>query len=151
MIRGCAMRRQIVRPLAALLIALASLGCSSVGRAIVPCPLTYADQEKEVLALVPKGTRREEVLRRLHAAGIEGSFGISQRVYYCDLWNRPGGQRWQMNIALLFDENGILYKTQVGDSQFTAERDTQKAGASAQEPASQQPAADSPYVPSPDR
>jgi hypothetical protein len=145
------MRRQIVRLLAALLVALASFGCSSVGRAIVPCPLTYADQEKEVLAVVPKGTRREDVLRRLHAAGIEGSFGISQRVYYCDLWNRPDGQRWQMNIALLFDEKGVLYKTQVGDCQITAVRDTQKAGAPAQEPGPQQPAGDSPYVPAVDR
>ena len=76
---------------AAVLIALGFVGCASLPRAIVPCPLTYSEQEKELLAIVPKGIRREEALRRLAAAGVEGSFGISHRVYYCDLWNRSNG------------------------------------------------------------
>jgi hypothetical protein len=144
----------------ALLVAVASFGCSSVGRAIVPCPLGYSDQEKEVLAVVPIGTRREDVLRRLGAAGIEGNFGISQRVYYCDLWNRRDGQRWQMNVALCFDEKGVFYKTQVGDSAFTAVRDSDAAKSPAGQQTAEQPMAspqsataqqsgfESPYVPS---
>jgi hypothetical protein len=94
------------------LLALALAGCASLSTQIIPCPLTYSEQEKEVLNVVPKGTRRDDALRKLAAAGIEGSFGISRRVYYCDLWNRPDGNRWHMNVALLFDETGRLYKTQ---------------------------------------
>jgi len=100
---------------AAVLAALTWVGCVGIPRQIVPCPLTYSEQEKELLTVVPKGIRREEVLRRLGTAGIEGSFGISRRVYYCDLWNRPNGDRWHMNVALLFDDAGKLYKTQTAD------------------------------------
>jgi len=95
-------------------------GCASISSQIVPCPLTYTEQTKEVLNVVPKGTRREEALRMLAKAGIEGSFGISRRVYYCELWNRPDGSRWHLNVALLFDEAGKVYKTQAADSEVTA-------------------------------
>jgi hypothetical protein len=101
---------------AASLIALTLTGCVSLNRGIMPCPLTYSEQEKEILTVVPKGTRRDEVLRRLAAAGVEGSFGISHRVYYCDLWNRKNGERWHINVALLFDDTGRLYRTQVAES-----------------------------------
>ncbi len=107
------MHTVFARRSAAALITLTWIGCLSIPRPIAPCPLTYSEQEKEVLAVVPKGLRREEVLKRLAAAGIEGNFGISRRVYYCDLWKRPNGERWQMNVALLFDDAGKLYKTQV--------------------------------------
>ncbi len=73
--------------------------------------------------MVPKGTRRDDALRKLTEAGIEGSFGISQRVYYCELWNRPDGSRWHLNVALLFDETGKLYKTQAADCDITASSD----------------------------
>jgi hypothetical protein len=104
---------------AAGLIALTLTGCVSLNRAIMPCPLTYSEQEKEILTVVPKGTRRDEALRRLVAAGVEGSFGISQRVYYCDLWNRKNGERWHINVALLFDDTGRLYRTQVAESDIS--------------------------------
>lgn len=105
-----------------VLLTLVVSGCASLSRQIVACPLTYSEQEKEVLAIVPKGTRREEALRRLSVAGIEGSFGTSRRIYYCELWTRPNGERWHMNVALLFDEVGKLYRTQVGDSEVSAVR-----------------------------
>jgi hypothetical protein len=95
-------------------------GCASISSQIVPCPLTYSEQTKEVLNVVPKGTRREDALRKLAAAGIEGNFGSSRRVYYCELWNRPDGSRWHLNVALLFDETGKLYRTQSADSEVTA-------------------------------
>jgi len=98
-------------------------GCASLSTQIVACPLTYSEQVKEVLNVVPKGTRREEALRKLAAAGIEGSFGISRRVYYCELWSRPDGSRWHLNVALLFDETGKLYKTQAADCEITASPD----------------------------
>jgi hypothetical protein len=98
-------------------------GCASLSTQIVPCPLTYTEQTKEVLNVVPKGTRREDALRKLAAAGIEGSFGISRRVYYCELWNRPDGSRWHLNVALLFDETGKVYKTQAADCDVTVSPD----------------------------
>jgi hypothetical protein len=98
-------------------------GCASLSTQITPCPLTYSEQTKEVLNLVPKGTRRDDALRKLAAAGIEGSFGISRRVYYCELWNRPDGSRWLLNVALLFDETGKVYKTQAADCDVTMSSD----------------------------
>jgi hypothetical protein len=118
------------------LIALTITGCVSLNRAIMPCPLTYSEQEKEILTVVPKGTRRDEALRRLAAAGVEGSFGISQRVYYCDLWNRKNGERWHINVALLFDDTGKFYRTQVeGDvSVVPEEKAGNGSGASSKSP-----------------
>lgn len=106
--------------LAAGLVALELVGCVGISRPIVACPLTYSEQEKEILTVVPKGTRREDALRRLAAAGVEGSYGISRRVYYCDLWKRPNGERWHINVALLFDDTGRLYKTQMAEADITA-------------------------------
>ncbi len=98
-------------------------GCAGLTSQIVPCPLTYSEQEKEILAVVPKGTRRDDALRKLAAAGIDGSFGISHRVYYCELWNRPDGSRWHLNVALLFDEVGRLYMTRTADCDVTRSPD----------------------------
>jgi hypothetical protein len=111
-------------------------GCAGLSTQITPCPLTYSEQTKEVLNVVPKGTRREDALRKLAAAGIEGSFGISRRVYYCELWNRPDGSRWHLNVALLFDETGKLYKTQAADCDVTAspDRSPPSNGAQSNEP-----------------
>jgi len=95
------------------------VGCAGLTSQIVPCPLTYSEQEKEILAVAPKGTRRDDALRKLAAAGIDGSFGISRRVYYCELWNRPDGSRWHLNVALLFDEVGRLYMTRTADCDVT--------------------------------
>jgi hypothetical protein len=113
------MQIQYLRLAAAGLVALGLVGCVGLGitHAIVPCPLTYSEQEKELLTVVPKGTRREDALRRLAAAGVEGSFGISRRVYYCELWKRPSGERWHINVALLFDDAGKFYKTQVAEAE----------------------------------
>jgi hypothetical protein len=113
------MQTVFLRWAAAALIALIVAGCVSLNRSIMPSPLTYSEQEKEILAIVPKGIKRDDALRRLAAAGIEGSFGISRRVYYCDLWNRTNGDRWHINVALLFDDTGRFYRTQVADSEVS--------------------------------
>jgi hypothetical protein len=120
----------LARSSALALVALA--GCASLSTQIVPCPLTYSEQIKEVLTVVPKGTRRDDALQKLSAAGIEGSFGISRRVYYCELWTRPDGSRWHMNVALLFDETGKLYKTQTADCDVTSSPDKSLAASGAQ-------------------
>ncbi len=108
------------------------VGCAGLTSQIVPCPLTYSEQEKEILAVVPKGTRRDEALRKLATAGIDGSFGISRRVYYCELWNRPDGSRWHLNVALLFDEVGRLYMTRTADCDVTASTDKSLSSAAGQ-------------------
>jgi hypothetical protein len=108
------------------------VGCAGLNSRIVSCPLTYSEQEKEILAVVPKGTRREEALRKLAAAGIDGSFGISRRVYYCELWNRPDGSRWHLNVALLFDEVGRLYMTRTADCEVTSSPDKSLSSAGGQ-------------------
>lgn len=125
------MQKPFLRLTAACAVAVSLAGCLSLTRPIVPCPLTYSEQEKELLAVVPKGIRREEALRRLTAAGVEGSFGISRRVYYCDLWNRSNGDRWHINVALLFDDTGKLYKTQMAecDVAVVPEENTKDAAA----------------------
>ncbi len=114
------------------LASLVAVGCAGLTSQIVPCPLTYSEQEKEILAVVPKGTRRDEVLRKLATAGIDGSFGISRRVYYCELWNRPDGSRWHLNVALLFDEVGRLYMTRTADCDVTASTDKSLSSAAGQ-------------------
>jgi hypothetical protein len=116
------MQMPYLRPSSALSL-LVLVGCATLAPQIVPCPLTYSEQEKELLTVAPKGTRRDDALHKLAAAGIEGSFGISHRVYYCELWNRPDGNRWHLNVALLFDETGRLYKTQAADCDVTVSSD----------------------------
>ncbi len=91
-------------------------GCQMAGGRIIPSPLTYSEQEREILAIVPQGTGREEAVHRLSAAGIEGDFGSGRNIYYCDLWKRENGDRWHINVALLFDKSGKLYKTQVAQA-----------------------------------
>ena len=104
-----------MRPLVCLGI-LAVSGCQLTSSRIIPSPLTYSEQENEILALVPLGTERDEAARKLSAAGIDGDFGTGRNIYYCDLWNRKNGERWHLNVALLFDKSGKLYKTQVAQA-----------------------------------
>lgn len=135
------MQTAYLRWIAASWIALTITGCVSLNRSIMPCPLSYSEQEKEILTIVPKGTRREEVLRRLAAAGLEGSFGSSRRVYYCDLWNRKNGDRWHVNVALLFDDAGRLYRTQVAETDITRESESKTGNGPAQSETSTKSAA----------
>jgi hypothetical protein len=126
------MQIPLLRSVAAGLIVATLIGCVSLSRPIVQCPLTYSEQEKELSAVVPKGLRREEALRRLTAAGVEGSFGISHRVYYCDLWNRSNGDRWHMNVALYFDDAGKLYKTGTAECDVSVVPEDRSHSATAQ-------------------
>ena len=120
-----------MRPLVCLGI-LAFSGCQLTGGRIIPSPLTYSEQEKEILAIVPLGTERDQAVRKLSAAGIDGDFGTGRNIYYCDLWNRNNGERWHLNVALWFDKTGKLYKTHV------AQADTGVLASSATTPAAGQ-------------
>jgi hypothetical protein len=93
-----------------------SAGCVTTTHSILPCPMTYSEQEKAILAIAPMGADRETVLRKLADAGIEGSSATTQHIYYCDIWNRPNKERWHLDVALMFDQSGKLYKTQFGQA-----------------------------------
>lgn len=72
-----------------------------------------------VLEVVPLKTSRTECERRLEAAGVKTNPSISQSVLYCDQWLRKDGSRWQLDVALLFDENGLLYTTRQASAETT--------------------------------
>jgi hypothetical protein len=87
-------------------------GCQSPpAPSLVSCPLPTTEQVHEILAIAPLGTSRDDVLQKLSDAGISGSFGENQSLYYCDLWKRKDDLRWHLNVVLLFDDDGKLYAT----------------------------------------
>lgn len=92
-----------------LLVAVFVGGCRLGVSRVVPCPLAAADQKTALLKIAPLGTPRDEAIQKFNKAGIEGSFGISETVYYCDFWNRPNGERWKLDLSMLFDQSGQLY------------------------------------------
>lgn len=115
---ACFPRRiTIARGTVVLAVCLLLAGCQLTQPPLVNSPLSYTEQEQAVLKIVPLGTPREEVRDRLSAAGIDGQFGISDSVYYCDTWKRSDGAHWHVNVALLFDQSGILYKTRPAQSE----------------------------------
>jgi hypothetical protein len=125
------------------------VGCQLGLERVVPSPLSHNEQVDEILEIVPLKTPREEVVEKLEAAGISGNFGpASNSIYYCDLWTREDGSRWHMDVALLFDQSGELYKTRrsqasiglgsVSQQSQPLEASVPKNG-SGNEPASSQP------------
>lgn len=87
------------------------VGCT--GRQVVRCPVDDSELRRQILAVAPLGTPREETLRRLKSAGIGGSFGskgskIGSNYYCCDTWRRADGPAWRMNVLLQFDKSGAL-------------------------------------------
>jgi hypothetical protein len=112
----------------------ATVGCRLQG-AIVPAPWTFAEQRAAILELAPLGTPRDEAIARWKDAGIDGTFGTNDSIWYCDAWRRPDGQTWELSVAMLFDEQGRLYETRVADADTGVVRPT--VGKSA--PAEQSP------------
>lgn len=78
---------------------------------LVPCPLPATEQVHKVLEITPLGTPRDEAVKALEKAGFAGGFGSNQSIYYCDIWDHGEGERWHMNVMLLFDDDGKLYAT----------------------------------------
>ncbi len=74
------------------------------------CPWPAGQQVREVLKIAPLGTEREEAMAKLQKAGIQGSYGANQSIFYCDVWRREDSI-WHINVALLFDENNVIYAT----------------------------------------
>lgn len=88
---------------------------------LVESPLATETQQEEVLAIAPAGTPREEAIQKLTDAGLVIHQGASATIYYCDVWNRPDGSRWRMNVALLFDKQGRLYRARSADALTTVD------------------------------
>lgn len=93
-----------------MLSMLALVACTGL-RQVIPAPLVFEEQSKEILKIAPLGTQKEQAIKQLEEAGIAGEFSSSPSIYYCDLWERESGNRWHLNVALLFNELGELYKT----------------------------------------
>jgi len=111
--------------LACAIVLVANSGCVSSGlfenarpqkvTAALPSPEQI---RKEVQTLVPLGTPRQEVLRRIDSAGIKGHFGARETpggghsdrhdVYYGEFWKRPDGQLWHVSVEFWFDGSGKL-------------------------------------------
>lgn len=86
-------------------------GCQLSRGRIIDSPLSFQEQSDAILKIVPPGTPRAEAIRKLEQVGIEGTSLAHRSIFYCDIWNRKDGTRWELNVALLFDEHGRLYKT----------------------------------------
>ncbi len=102
---------------------------------MVESPMPTETQQAEVLAIAPAGTPRVEALQKLSDAGLIVHQGASETIYYCDVWNRPDGSRWRMDVALLFDKQGNLYRarsanalTSIDDAATTATASTPGPG-----------------------
>lgn len=117
---------------AAALAVGAGAGCRlTPAPGLMACPLPVSEQVQRVLKVAPIGTPREDVLRQLEEAGVAGTFGENQSIYYCDIWEQADGSRWHINVALLFDENGVLYATRpdrAGRATASDEPEVQPAG-----------------------
>ncbi len=103
-------------------------GCASGRPSLVDSPLSIEQQQQAVLEIVPRGSSRDEAEKRLKAAGIEYRTGGKGSIYYLMLWNRPDGQRWHIDVALLFDQSGKLYQTRNGSASWEARPDEPVSG-----------------------
>jgi hypothetical protein len=88
-------------------------------REVVSSPPAEELRDK-LLAIVPLGSPRPVVLRRLNAAGIQGNFRTQSKVgggsaprhdcFSSRVWKRPDGKVWLVNISFYFDEFGKLHR-----------------------------------------
>jgi hypothetical protein len=106
-----ALARQACVAVAWCAVTLVAAGCQlTPAPGLSVCPWPAGEQVQRVLDLAPLGSDRETVIERLNAAGVQGTFGENQSIYYCDIWQRDA-ERWHINVVLLFDEQGKLYAT----------------------------------------
>lgn len=97
-----------------LILLVAMTGCQlgtlsfSRNSKMMDCPWTFSQQQRELEQLIHPGASRAEVEQKLNAAGIVVAPGSTPALAYCDVWNRPNGEHWRMNVALQFDSKGML-------------------------------------------
>ncbi|MFQ5733766.1 MAG: hypothetical protein ACE5KM_17650, partial [Planctomycetaceae bacterium] len=113
-------------------------GCKLFGRDELVGPISYSRQTAEIRKIVAIGDPQQDVVKALEQAGIEGEYTrYGNSVYYCQIWDRPDGERWQMSVSLQF-QNGVLSAIALYDSAWTADRlpdDDPSADSPAQTPA----------------
>lgn len=114
-------------PAGLLLCGLYLAGCQLTTEANYASP-PYSEQQRSLLEVVPYGTARNKAVQALRRAGVVGTFGVSESVYYCDAWDRDDGLRWRLDVALFFDQSGRLYK--VGPAQANTGLATQASDGS---------------------
>jgi len=81
------------------------IGCVSLSRSIVACPLTYSEQEKELLTVVPKGPAAKKRCAAWRPRG-GGKLRHQPPSLLLRSLERSNGDRWHINVALLFDDTG---------------------------------------------
>ena len=96
-------------------------GCASESARLIDSPLGIQEQTTQILEIVPLGTTRRDALDRLQANGVDVTPGAADSVLYCSIWNRKNGERWTMNVALLFDEQGRLYAARPAEADVALE------------------------------
>ena len=92
-----------------------AVGCQLISETEYTRP-SFLEQQQAILDVVPFGTPRERSLETLKQAGVRGASGVSESIYYCDVWDRGDGGHWHLNVALFFDQSGRLYKVGPGQS-----------------------------------
>lgn len=113
-LRRVAWRRKLLHAKLGTVVLCLLAGC--VGPQTVRCPVADADLTKKILAVAPVGTPRDEAVRRLKAAGVDGAFGSDKSAfgkdyYCCQTWRRPHGEVWRISLLLHFDKSGNLCET----------------------------------------
>jgi hypothetical protein len=92
---------------------LSVVGCLT--HTLVRPPIEQTEMVKQILAIAPIGTPRDEAVRRLKAAGIRGDFEMTKsyagEYFACQSWQRKNGDEWKLSLLLHFDKSGKLYET----------------------------------------
>ena len=91
-------------------------GCHLGLARVTESPLSYSEQKQAILEVAPIGTPRNEAMNKLSEAGIEGSYGVSESIFYCDTWTREDGAKWHINVSLYFDKSNKLYEARPAQS-----------------------------------
>lgn len=95
-------------------------GCNLLSEKPIRDSLSLEQQAREIQQIVPLATPRDKAVRLLNEAGIVGEFATRfQTVYHCERWNRPDGERYHLNVALMFDEHGRLREIRESDASFS--------------------------------
>lgn len=107
---------RLMLPVGLLLCGLYLAGCQLTTEANYVNP-PFSEQQQAILDVVPFGTARNLAVERLRRAGVVGTFGVSESVFYCDAWKRGDDRDWRLDVALFFDQSGRFYKVAPGQAQ----------------------------------
>jgi len=114
-------------PLRFILCCVVLLLCGCMGQRNKLESPDWETQRSAVEKLVPVGTTRDDAATRLKEAGISFSPsgseteyrpGMQASTFYCALWHRDDGNVWPLNVALWFDQEGILYGVHQADAEI---------------------------------